>query len=322
MTTLRTTALTLALTMSLALLPACGGKQPPQSSAPGASVSAPDASQAPVSSSQDACLPDASTPDVSLPDVSAPSSSSQPEPTPEPAPTATLSLNKSDFTLFKAGDSYRLRYTMEPDCDGIPKFSSSAPDIAAVSEDGTVTAVSPGTAVITLEYGGLNASCTVRCKFQTDVPASGSGSSSASGWDSSSGSSAPASSVDLSAFYTSLTGKYEFPSFMALADGEIVDNLFPGLNAVDTQQCLVYANMMSMNMGELVLVQVTDSKDVDTVKGVLQARVDTMIDGGAWYPEPTELWTNSSQVVSNGNYILMVVNESCDAIVSDFNALF
>ena len=320
MTTLRTTALALALTVSLSLLPACGSKQPPQSSAPGASVSAPSGSQAPDSSSQDVSLPDASAPDVSTPDVSAPSNSGQPEPTPEPAPTATLSLNKSDFTLFKAGDSYRLRYTMEPDCDGIPKFSSSAPAIAAVSEDGTVTAVSPGTAVITLEYGGLTAFCTVRCKFQTDVPASGSGSSSSSGADSSS--SAPASSVDLSDFYSTLSGKYEFPSFMALADQEITDNFYAGLTGVSTQQRLVYANMMSMNMGELVLVQVMDSKDVDTVKGILQARIDMMIDGGAWYPEPTELWTNSSRVVSNGNYILMVVNENCDAIVSDFNALF
>ena len=74
--------------------------------------------------------------------------------------------------------------------------------------------------------------------------------------------------------------------------------------------------------GELALIEVTDSKDVDGVKAILQARIDGMINGGAWYPEPTRIWTECSRVVSNGNYILMVVHEQCDAIADDFNALF
>ena len=47
-----------------------------------------------------------------------------------------------------------------------------------------------------------------------------------------------------------------------------------------------------------------------------------MINGGAWYPEPTRIWTENSRVVSNGNYVMMVVHENCDAIVDAFNALF
>lgn len=315
---LRTTALALALVLALSLLSACGGgsgSQQTDASAPSASLPAaqPDADTAP-----DASAPDASLPGEDAPEESGPDSSSQSQPTTEPA--AVLTLNKSDFTLFKVGDSYRLRFTMEPDCDCLPEFSSSDPAVATVSEDGTVVAVAPGTAVITLEYGGLTATCTVRCKFEADLPASGS----ASAPDASAGdaSSASPSGVDLSAFYTALTGSYEFPAFMALADAEIADNLFAGLSAVDTQQCLVYANMMSMNMGELVLVQVTDSKDVDTVKSILQSRVDYMVDGGAWYPEPTALWEGSSRVVSNGCYVMMVVNADCESIVRDFDALF
>lgn len=314
MTKLRTTALALALTMSFSLLSACASKDQPQQ--PGSSASAPDISQSDCSAG-----PDASTPnDTSAPEQDAPGDSSQPVPEPEPA--AMLTLNKSDFTLFKVGDSYQLRYTMEPDCDCIPEFSSSDPAVATVSEDGTVTAVAPGTVTITLEYGGLTAKCTVRCKFEADTSASGSGGSGSSSSGSGSSSSTSASSVDLSAFYATLTSSYEFPSFMALADQEIMDMYFSGLSGVDTQQCLVYANMMSMNMGELALVQVKDSKDAAAVKAILQARVDYMIDGGAWYTDPTELWTSSSRVVSNGNYVMMVVNENCDAIVDDFNALF
>ena len=49
---------------------------------------------------------------------------------------------------------------------------------------------------------------------------------------------------------------------------------------------LVYVNQMSMNMGELALIEVTDSKDVDGVKAILQARIDGMINGGAFIPSP------------------------------------
>ena len=66
---------------------------------------------------------------------------------------------------------------------------------------------------------------------------------------------------------------------------------------------------------------------MEAVKAIFQARIDYMTgaDGGmpgAWYPGPTEMWLNSSRIVSNGNYVMLVVNESCDAIVNDFNALF
>ena len=79
---------------------------------------------------------------------------------------------------------------------------------------------------------------------------------------------------------------------------------------------------MSMNNGEFCLVEVSDSKDVDTVKSIFQTRIDNMAGGGAWYPGPTEQWKNNSRVVSNGNYVMMVVHENCDDIVTAFNNLF
>ena len=70
------------------------------------------------------------------------------------------------------------------------------------------------------------------------------------------------------------------------------------------------------------LAEVTDSRDVETVKGIFQTRIQQMIDGGAFYPGPTEQWTNNSRVVSNGNYVMMVVHENCDDIVNAFQELF
>ena len=196
-------------------------------------------------------------------------------------------------------------------------------EISALKGTGIMEAAE---AAITAAVEGteLRASCTVRCKLPEDQPVSGGGNSSSQGsGNGGSSSQAPAADqVDLSAFYTQLSGDYEFPSFMQQADQELMDIFYPGLSAVSSQQMLVYVNQMSMNMGELALIEVTDSKDVDGVKAILQARIDGMINGGAWYPEPTRIWTECSRVVSNGNYILMVVHEQCDAIVDDFNALF
>ena len=90
----------------------------------------------------------------------------------------------------------------------------------------------------------------------------------------------------------------------------------------------IYMCMMNPSPnGDVVLVQVKDSKDVDAVKAILQARIQYMVGdgngpGGAWYPEPTEMWENNSRIVTHGNYVMMVADFECDNIVNAFNALF
>ena len=235
----------------------------------------------------------------------------------EPSAEASLSLNSSDFTLFAAGASYTLKAETFPAGASVT-FTSDNEEVATVDENGKVTAVAPGTATITAEADGLTATCVVRCKWTpAESPAPSTDPEPAPSQEPE----APAG-VDLSAFYDTLVSKYEFPSLMSQASAELMDGYFAGLSDIATEQCLVYINMMSMNMGELALIQVSDSADVDAVKAILQGRIDQMVNGGAWYPEPTRLWSEDSRVVSNGNYIMMVINTECDAIVSDFNALF
>ena len=115
---------------------------------------------------------------------------------------------------------------------------------------------------------------------------------------------------------------------MEAADGELIENCYPGLSAIQTQQLAVYMCMMNPSPnGDVVLVQVKDSKDVDAVKAILQARIQYMVGdgngpGGAWYPEPTEMWENNSRIVTHGNYVMMVADFECENIVNAFNALF
>ena len=144
--------------------------------------------------------------------------------------------------------------------------------------------------------------------------------------------SADTAEVSLSSFYAGLAEEYgwtedaassgEEDILMMDVEGDLLESYYPGMSAIATNQCLIMGTMMSMNNGEFCLVEVTNSADVDTVKGIFQSRIDYMAETGAWYPGPTELWTNSSRVVSNGNYVMMVVHEDCDTIVEEFNALF
>ena len=324
----RTYALLLALALSASLLTSCAGGSGSDSSS--------SQSNGGASSSQtaDQSEPDASTPDSSLPDGSA---SQQPAPdgstsqetsgdavTDEPQAEASLSLDTNDFTLFSAGSSHTLKATVQPSGQKVT-FTSGNEEVATVDQNGKVTAVAPGTAKITVTAGDLTAACIVRCRWEDSKPSNGGSSSSGGNSGSSSTPETPETpapaQVDLSAFYTTESGKYEF-GMVTLADAELAANVYPGLFDIAAEQCLPYINMMTMNTSEIVLVQVTNSSDVDKVKSILQSRIDAQVEGGAWYPSAIDAWQNNSRIVSNGNYIMMVVHESCDSIVSDFNALF
>ena len=139
-----------------------------------------------------------------------------------------------------------------------------------------------------------------------------------------------AKSVDLSAFYQSLLDTYgaEFPADANVSDNaELLDSFYPGLSGVATRQVVIYQPMMSSVVCEIVLVEVENAADVQTVKDICQARIDYQVGdgtrpGGAWYPESMEGWENDSRIVSNGNYVMLIAYSGCDAVVSAFNGLF
>lgn len=334
----RVFALTLAL--SMVLLAACGPKGGDHSSGSQSSSAGSGSDVSAMAPDGSASTPDSSAPDASQPDGSGSASSSDSsDPSGSESSSGgssssedldtTITLNKTDVTLKMAGASFQLRYVVHipgnsnPAAVGVPSYASSDEKIATVAKDGTVTAVAPGKAIITVTYEDAEASCIVRCNWEDSQPDNG-GSSSGSGSSSggtSGDTSAPAGNVDLSAFATNIMGQYEF-GMLQLLDADLMEQLYPGMGAVSAEQKLVYGTLMTMNNGEFGLVQVKDSKDVDAVKAIFQARIDGMVNGGAWYPEPTRIWTENSRVVSNGNYVMMIVHESCDAIVDAFNALF
>ncbi len=334
--------LAMALASALALsLAACGGGNGGGSSSNpgnGSDVSA----IAPGGSSSDASNPDGSDPDGSQSDGSASGSAGGSASSAEGL-EVTLTLNRTDIELNKAGATFRLRYTAEPDTDGIPSFTSGDPKVATVAEDGTITAVAPGKTTITVTYDGTTATASVNCNWKVSQPApdtskpdaskpdsSGSGSSSgssSSGSSSGSSSSAPAASVNLSDFYTTTTGKYQF-SFMMEADETMLATFFTGLDGQPlSQQVLYLCGMSPSPHGDFALVQVSDPKNVDTVKAIFQARIDYMVGdgngpGGAFYPMEQTMWEENARIAVNGDCVMLIVHPDCDSIVDDFNALF
>ena len=83
-------------------------------------------------------------------------------PTPTPVAVSSVSLNQSSVDL-KVGESVTLTATVQPSnaTDKTVKWSSSDPAKATVDGNGLISAVSPGTCVISAASGSITASCNV-----------------------------------------------------------------------------------------------------------------------------------------------------------------
>ena len=127
-------------------------------------------------------------------------------------------------------------------------------------------------------------------------------------------------SVDLSAFFTSVSSSYEFASLMDL-DSAMLDAYYPGLTAITTLQLIAKVPMITASGHEIVLVQCENEDDAATVQSILAARKQSMIDGGAFYPATVELWQNAEICVS-GNYLMLVAHQNASDIADSFYALF
>lgn len=112
----------------------------------------------------------------------------------------------------------------------------------------------------------------------------------------------------------------EMPLF-PVEDAAELEGLYPGLTAVETKQIVAYQPPVSGFGCELVMVEVASAADVETVRGILQQRVDSMANDTT-YPEEAGMWKNNATVSVNGNYVVLeVLPEGCtvpDAFLAKF----
>ena len=146
------------------------------------------------------------------------------------------------------------------------------------------------------------------------------------------GETAPQNDVDLTAFYNTLAEEYGWAEdaassgpddvLMSNIEGDLLESYYPGLADVATEQLIAKAPMISAVVNEIVLAQCATEEDAATAASILQDRVDAQAEGGAWYPESMETWSNA-QVIQEGAYVAMVACAQHQAeIVEQFQQLF
>ncbi len=130
--------------------------------------------------------------------------------------------------------------------------------------------------------------------------------------------------VDLQAFFEELQGAYEYwdDTYLVDIESEMLESYYPGLSEIETEQFIAKAAMMSAVVNEVVFMQCKTEEDAAKAAGILQERVDTQAEGGAWYPESMEAWGKAA-VIQHGTYVAMIASAEQQSDAEErFNALF
>ena len=129
--------------------------------------------------------------------------------------------------------------------------------------------------------------------------------------------------VDLTAYFTQMVKDAGLDeNYMTDLEGEMLESYYPSISDIPTKQFLAKAPMMSGVVNEMVLMQCENEEDAGKASAILQERIDTQAEGGAWYPESMEAWGNG-QVMQHGTYVAMIASAQFQKTWADgFNALF
>ena len=129
--------------------------------------------------------------------------------------------------------------------------------------------------------------------------------------------------VDLTAYFTQMVKDAGLDeNYMTDLEGEMLESYYPGISDISTKQFLAKAPMMSGVVNEMVLMQCENEEDAGKAAAILQERIDTQAEGGAWYPESMEAW-GRGQVIQQATYVAMIASaEHQEDWADSFNALF
>lgn len=129
--------------------------------------------------------------------------------------------------------------------------------------------------------------------------------------------------VDLGAFYADVEEEYGWgDGYMVDIEGDMLDSYYPGLRDITAKQFVAKMPMMSSVVNEMVFMQCQTEDDAGNAAAILQDRINVQAQGGAWYPESMEAWSNGI-VIQQGTYVAMVASaEHQDEISEGFNQKF
>ena len=120
----------------------------------------------------------------------------------------------------------------------------------------------------------------------------------------------PDTGTPLSTFYQAVLDAQPAGSeeliFFEESDPNLISSFYPGLLDIELSQQAFYMPPIAATPCEIVLVEVKNMDDVQTVVDIFQARINNGADDAA-YPENAAGWSNNAQVQQSGNFICMIV---------------
>lgn len=132
--------------------------------------------------------------------------------------------------------------------------------------------------------------------------------------------------VDLRAAYDAAIAQVnealgsEAPVLLETTDMDMLDSYYPGIKDVATKQLVAFQSPTGTAC-EVIMVEVENAADAETVRQLFQTRVDSMADNTT-YPEEAGMWKNQATVSVNGSYVVLeVLPEGCtvpDAFLAKF----
>ena len=126
--------------------------------------------------------------------------------------------------------------------------------------------------------------------------------------------------VDLAAFFDTLSETYEMAATENL-DAEMADAFLPELNDIPLRQSVLRTPMITAAVCEILMVECENSEDAAAVAEIFRERMQSQIDGGAWYPASIEVW-EGAQIVTEGSFVALFAHSDAESMAQDFSALF
>jgi len=129
--------------------------------------------------------------------------------------------------------------------------------------------------------------------------------------------------VDLTALFAGMEEACGWEEgYMAEIEGELLEEYYPGLGTVPAKQLIAAVPAMSSDVNEIVLFQGETEEDAESAAGIFQARIDSQVDGGAWYAETLEAW-QGAKVLQQGTYAALIASgEFQETLEEQFNQSF
>ena len=129
--------------------------------------------------------------------------------------------------------------------------------------------------------------------------------------------------VALNSLYAGMAAScgWEEDSMTAL-EGDLLESYYPGLSELPAKQLVAMVPAISSDVNEIVLFQGETKADAEEAAAIFQARIDSQVEGGAWYPETQAAWEKAA-VLQNGPYAALIASgEFQESLEKQFNQQF